>query len=166
MLPDPLHPAIVHFPIAIALLLPIAAALAALAVGMGGLERRSWALVVLLHAVGAGSAWWAEETGHEQEERVEKVVDHKWIEEHEEAAERLVPAFGATWIVTAAGLLGGRAGAFARVAGVAAAIALAFLAYPVGRSGGALVYEHGAASAYAEPPSPTPPGPQPPGHEH
>jgi len=75
VLPDPLHPAVVHFPIAIAVLLPFALALAAGAI----LER----------ALG---------------EALERP-----IHEQEENAERLVLGFGASFALTAAGLLrGGR----------------------------------------------------------
>jgi hypothetical protein len=154
MLPDPLHPAVVHFPIAIALLLPFALALAAGSIAMGSLDRRVWAGLVLLHAVGAGSAWFAEETGHDQEERVERALGEaleRPIHEHEENAERLVLAFAASFVVTAAGLLGGRFGGVARAAAVAGALAVALLSVPTGESGGALVYEHGAADAYVRP---------------
>lgn len=151
-MPDPLHPAVVHFPIAIALLLFPAAALVALGVAAGWLDRRAWALVLLLHAGGAGSAWFAEETGHEQEERVEEVVAERHIHDHEEAAERLVAVMAGTLIVTAAGLLGGRVGGLARAASVVAALGVLAASYPAGQTGGALVYEHGAARAYAKPP--------------
>jgi uncharacterized membrane protein len=155
MLPDPLHPAVVHFPIAIAALLPFAAALAALAIASGWLDRRAWAGIVLLHAVGAGSAWFAEETGHDQEERVERALGERLEEplhEHEEAAEWLVLGFGATFVLTAAGLLGGRAGGLVRAVAVAGALALTAMSVRVGESGGALVYEHGAADAYVKRP--------------
>jgi uncharacterized membrane protein len=151
MLPDPLHPAIVHFPIAIAVLLPFAAAAAALAIAAGWLDRRSWALVVLLHGVGAGTAWLAEETGHEQEERVEKVIAEEPIHEHEEAGEWLLRVMGGTLVLTAAGLLGGGAGSLARAAAVAGGLLVLAVSYRTGSTGGALVYEHGAASAYVKP---------------
>lgn len=151
MLPDPLHPAVVHFPIAIAALLPFALALTAGAIAAGSLDRRAWLGVLLLHAVGAGTAWLAEETGHEQEERVERALGaaiEEPLHEHEESAERLVLAFGASLLLTAAGLLGGRAGGAARAAAVAAAVVVGLFSVTAGKSGGALVYEHGAASAY------------------
>ena len=151
MLPDPLHPAVVHLPIAIAVLLPFATGLAALAIRAGWLERRAWSLVLLLHLAGAGSAWWAEETGHDQEERVEKVVPERPIHEHEEAGEWLALVMGATALVTAVGLLGGRVGALARGVAVLGALAVLAASYQTGRSGGALVYEHDAARAYQPP---------------
>jgi uncharacterized membrane protein len=154
MIPDPLHPAVVHFPIAIAVLLPFAAALAALAIASGWLDRRAWVGIVLLHAVGAGSAWFAEETGHDQEERVEQALGERLeepIHEHEEAAEWIVLAFGVTFVLTAAGLLSGRVGGLARVAAVAGALALAGISVRVGETGGALVYQHGVSDAYVKP---------------
>jgi hypothetical protein len=42
MLPEPLHPAIVHFPIALASLLPVAVLLAILALRTGFLPVRLW----------------------------------------------------------------------------------------------------------------------------
>jgi uncharacterized membrane protein len=168
VLPDPLHPAVVHFPIALAVLLPAAALVVAVAIARGWLEARAWALVVLLHAVGAGSAWLAEETGHDQEEHVEEVLGdalHDPLHEHEEAGEWLAIVFGSTWVVTAAGLLRGRAGAAARLAAVAGAIVVVATAWRTGESGGALVYEHGAASTYATPP-PASGAPPTPGHHH
>jgi len=153
--PDPLHPAVVHFPIAIAALLPFAAALAALAIAAGWIDRRVWVGIVLLHAIGAGSAWFAEETGHDQEERVEQILGEKLdepIHEHEEAAEWIVIGFGVTFVLTAAGLLGGRAGGLARALAVEGALAVAAMSVRVGESGGALVYQHGAADAYVKQP--------------
>jgi uncharacterized membrane protein len=98
---------------------------------------------------GAGrSAWLATETGEDEEERVEKVVAERHIEDHEERAERLLIASGIVLLVIGAGLAPGRAGALARPLGFALALAVAALAADVGHSGGRLVYEHGAASAY------------------
>jgi len=159
MLPDPLHPAVVHFPIAIAVLLPFALAFAAGAIAMGALDRRAWVGVVLLHAVGAGTAWFAEETGHDQEERVERALGERLeepIHEHEEAAEWIVIGFGVTLVLTAAGLLQGRAGSLARAVAVVGALAVAGMSVRVGESGGALVYEHGVGEAYVKRPAAVP----------
>lgn len=160
MLPDPLHPAVVHFPIAIGFLLPFALALGALAIASGRLERRAWLGLVLLHAVGAGSAWLAMDTGHDQEERVERALGERLerpIHEHEERGERLVWVYGGTLVLTLAGLLGGRAGGAARAAAVAGAVVVALLCVPTGESGGALVYRHGVSDAYRPAPGAPPP---------
>jgi uncharacterized membrane protein len=128
MMPDPLHPAVVHLPIALAILVPLCAALAILSIHKGFLPARSWAAVVLLQAMLVGSTWLAVETGEDQEERVERVVAERYIKTHEEAAERFLALTG----------------------GVVAALAILAAGVAVGHSGGALVYEHGAANAYAK----------------
>jgi uncharacterized membrane protein len=150
VLPDPLHPAVVHFPIALAALMPVVALAAILVIRNGFLPARSWAVVLLLQATLAGSTWLAHETGEQEEERVEKVVAERHIEEHEEAADRLLIAGALALVVVAAGLLPGRAGGSARLVGLAAAIGVLAAAVPVGHSGGELVYRHGAANAYVQ----------------
>lgn len=149
-LPDPLHPAIVHLPLALAMLAPFAAALAFVVIRRGWLPPRAWLGVVLLQALLVGSAWFAIETGEEQEERVEKVVRESFIEDHEEGAERFLTVAAVALIVSAGGLFAGRAGALGRGATVVAAAFALAAAVAVGHSGGELVYRHGAADAYVE----------------
>jgi uncharacterized membrane protein len=150
MLPDPLHPAIVHLPIALSALLPPFAALVALAIRRGWLERRSWALVVLVNLLLVGFVLLAHETGEDTAERVEKVVDKKYIGEHAEAAEWLLWASIGSLVVAGAGLLGEGRGGAARAAAVAASLLVLAIAVRVGHLGGELVYKHGAANAYVE----------------
>jgi uncharacterized membrane protein len=151
VLPDPLHPAVVHLPIALAIVVPVVAAFALLAARLGWVPARGWAFVVLLQALLVGSAWLALETGENDEERAEKVVAERYIEAHEERAERVTYAAAAVLVVLAVGLAPGRGGAVARPLGFVLALGVAALAVDVGHSGGALVYEHGAAGAYAQP---------------
>jgi hypothetical protein len=148
MLPDPLHPAVVHLPVALALLVPLHTLHALAAIARGWLPARAWAGIVLLQALLLGSAWLAVETGEGQEERVERVVAEKYIETHEEGAERFLALAGVALVVSGAGLLRGRAGALGRAATLAAAAAVLAAGVAVGHSGGELVYRHGAASAY------------------
>jgi hypothetical protein len=157
MLPDPLHPAVVHLPVALALLVPLVAAFALAAVRLGFLPARSWAFVVLLQACLVGSAWLAQETGEDQEERVERVVDERHIEAHEERAERLLWGAALALVAIGAGLAPGRLGGAARALALLLSLGVGALAFDAGRSGGALVYEHGAAAAYTNrPPAPSP----------
>lgn len=149
-LPDPLHPAVVHLPIALAVLMPALALLAALAIRSGSVPPRAWAAVVLLQAALAGSGWLALETGEEQEERVEEIVAERHIEEHEEQAERFQWAAGVALVVVGAGLLPGAAGGLARGVAVLAALVVLVAGVQVGHSGGELVYRYGAASAYTQ----------------
>src|SRR5262245_17612151 len=110
MLPDPLHPAVVHLPIALAALIPLLAVLALIAISRGWLPARAWAAVVLLQALLVGSAWLAHETGEDQEERVERVVEEKYIEEHEEAAMYFLYLSVGGLVLVAGGLLPDRKG--------------------------------------------------------
>lgn len=148
MLPDPLHPAVVHLPIALAVLVPLVAVAALLAARAGWLPARTWAFVVLLQACLVGSAFLAVETGEDEEERVERVVAERHIEDHEERAERLLWGAGIALLVGAAGLAPGRVGSLARPLGFVLSLGVLALAVDVGHTGGELVYKHGAAGAY------------------
>jgi uncharacterized membrane protein len=148
MLPDPLHPAIVHFPVALAALLPLLMLAIGLGVRLELLPVRSWMLAVAAQALLAGSAWLAVETGEDQEERVEDVVAEEHIEEHEESAKRFLWITAGALPVSALGLLAGAAGVAGRVAAIVASLVVLAAAVPTGHSGGELVYKHGAASAY------------------
>jgi uncharacterized membrane protein len=149
-IPDPLHPAVVHLPLALAVLVPAFALLAALAIRLELVPPRTWVAILLLQAALVGSGWLALETGEEQEERVEEVVAERHIEEHEERAEWFEIAAGVALAVVAAGLLPGRAGGLARGASVVAGLAVLAAGVRVGHSGGELVYRYGAASAYTQ----------------
>lgn len=148
MLPDPLHPAVVHLPIALAILIPGLAMLAALLIYRGVLPARTWAFIVLLQALLVGSGWLALETGEDQEERVERVVAERHIETHEEAAERFLVMAGIGLLATTIGLLPGGGGGIGRVAGTIVTCVVLAAGISVGHSGGELVYKHGAANAY------------------
>ncbi len=154
-IPNPLHPAIVHFPIALAVLVPALALAVFVAIRAGRVPARTWLAVVVLQAALVGFAWFAMETGEEQEEKVEKVVAERHIEAHEEAAERFLYIAIAATLVSAAGLLQGGRGQAARAATLVAGLAVLAASVAVGHSGGELVYKHGAASAYTEPVSGT-----------
>ena len=149
MLPNPLHPAVVHFPIVLAFLLPLFVLGAIWSIRRGARARRAW-LVPLIGAVAlAGSAWAAVETGEEQDERVERVVAEQPLGAHEEMAETFLAGSVVLALIAAAGLAGGTAGRLARVVTGAGAVALIVMAARVGHSGGELVYRHGAANAYS-----------------
>lgn len=150
MLPDPLHPAVVHFPVVLAMLLPAAALLGLLAVRRGTAPRTAWGYVTLVAFLLFASSFVAVRTGEQEEETVEEVVDRDAIHEHEEAGERLQLLAGISFLVFAAGLSGGVVGRVARPVALLASLAIAGQAYLAGKGGGELVYEHGAASAYVE----------------
>lgn len=159
MLPDPLHPAVVHFPIVLTFLLALAALVALWRIRRGTPARPAWALAVGVAAVLSASAWLAVETGEADEEKAERVAAEAPLETHEEAAERFLLFTGAVLLVSGAGLLGGRVGGAARIAATAGALGLIVAVALVGHSGGELVYRYGAAAAHVPAGSPSATGP-------
>jgi len=150
MLPDPLHPAVVHFPIVLMALLPLAAIGALWAVRRGAAPVRAWVVPVAMAAALTLSAWAALQTGQAQEERVEDIVGDQRIETHEEAAERFLVFSGVVFALSAAGLARGATGRGARVVATVATLGLLVAGYQVGHSGGTLVYGDSAGPGIAQ----------------
>jgi len=148
MLPDPLHPAVVHFPIVLMFLLPLAALGAVLYRRRYPDRHGAWVLTTALAGALTLSAWVAVETGERDEEKVEQAVPKASLETHEEAAERFLFLSAGVLVLAGAGLLRGRIGSAARLATTAGAFGLVAAGAMVGHSGGELVYRHGAAAAY------------------
>ena len=149
----PLHPAIVHLPLGLAVLLPLLAGGFAWAAWTGRVGVNAWLAVIALQAVLVGSGYVAMRAGHAEEARVEKVVDESMIHEHEEMGEQFVWAAGAT-LALAVLVFVVRIPSATRplmACMVLAAIVVAALAVRAGQAGGELVYVHGAASAYTSP---------------
>jgi uncharacterized membrane protein len=155
MLPQPLHPAIVHFPVVLVFLLPISAVVAIGTIRRGARATRAWMIPLAIAATLSFTSWLAVQTGESQDERVERVVNEQALETHEEAAEAFLTASIVVLLVTAAGVVRGSIGKFARVASGVGALALVAGGAYVGHTGGQLVYKYGAASAYATPSSVT-----------
>lgn len=150
MLPNPLHPAVVHFPIVLMILLPLFAAGAIWAIRRGAHTRRVWAVPLILSAALGGSSYAALVTGENEEDRVERAVPEAALHEHEEAAERFLVLSGVLLLVTGAGMFGGDVGRAARLLTVVGSLGVAAAGAQVGAAGGELVYRHNAASAYAD----------------
>jgi|SoiMethySBSTD1v2_1073268.scaffolds.fasta_scaffold157961_2 hypothetical protein len=148
MLPNPLHPAIVHFPIVLAFLLPLIAAVGIWQIHRGTNPRRAWIAPLVAAVMLAASAWAAVETGEDQDERVERVVASKPLSAHEEMAETFLAGAAVLVLIASVGLVGGGIGRAARIVTAAGAGALLVAAARVGHSGGELVYRYGAAGAY------------------
>ena len=160
MLPDPIHPAIVHLPIALTLLLPLVIGGAHLLARRGFPIRTVWVGVVAGAALLGGSAWLAVETGEQQEERVEPVVRESALEAHEERASLFLGLAVGTLALSLVGLAKDRVGKYGRVAATVASLFLLPAGWFVGHSGGELVYRHGAAQAYVGVRGDAPPSPQ------
>ena len=148
MIPDPLHPAVVHFPLVLAFLFPLFVGGAFWSMRRGTHARRAWALPTIVAAALAGSAWVAVETGEAQGDRVERVVGERPMDAHEELAETFLTVAAIVAAVAAAGLATGIVGRAARALTIVGSLALVGVVIPVGHTGGQLVYRHGAASAY------------------
>ena len=81
---------------------------------------------------------------------MEDVVSESVIHGHEEAAEGLLAGSAVLAVVVLAGLVPGVLGKGARYAAVPVALVVVVLGFRVGKSGGELVYTHGAAAAYVQ----------------
>ena len=158
ILPSPLHPLIVHMPIALTVLVPLFAIGALWAIRRGAPMRRAWGLAVGMLALLLVSGWAALQTGQGEEEKVEGVVSESALERHEEAAEAFMVATGIVLLLANAGFVRGRTGSIARVVATVGTVALIGAGYNVGHSGGALVYTEGAGMAYAPSASGAPAG--------
>ncbi len=154
MLPEPLHPAVVHLPLAHAAQLPPGILLALLALRSGFLPIRAWAVIVVLQVTLGAAAFAALQTGENDEERVEAVVAEAAIETHETRADRFAISAFAAAAISLGGLLRSGWGKAARMTTLAASLVVLVLGIQVGHSGGELVYRHGAGLAYADPPAP------------
>lgn len=147
MLSMPLHPVMVHLPLALALLMPLFAAAAAWGLWTGRLGRRAWLGIAALQLLLVGTAVFAMQTGETEEDRVEAVVPKGAIHQHEEYAEQFTWGAAAVLALTLVVFapVGRRAFALVTLAGT---IAVAGLALRVGHAGGQLVYVHNAGAAY------------------
>jgi uncharacterized membrane protein len=142
LLPDPLHPAAVHFPIVL-VLLGAAVAVAALAWPRGQLPR--WAAVLLvLGAAGAGIAYWSGEQGKELVGLLSPAAE-SLLDQHEDSAKFTLIAAIAAALLSVTGLVATRRPALAktlRIATAAAGLTAAALVGLTGHRGGMMVYHH------------------------
>ncbi|MEZ5330881.1 MAG: DUF2231 domain-containing protein [Thermoanaerobaculia bacterium] len=148
----PLHPLVVHLPLALAVLVPVLAALALVLRWRGAPSgHTAWALVAALQGLLVLGAWVALRSGQNEEETVEAIVAESVLEHHEEAAEIFLGgAAGVLVLAVLALLVPATSPRRLLMAMTLAGMVLgAVLAVRVGEAGGALVYRHGAAAAYS-----------------
>lgn len=148
---SPLHPMIVHAPMALAVLMPLLAFGILLAIRRAWLPAAAWALTVVAQGLLVGSAILALRTGEHEEDKVEGIVGEAILHQHESAAQVFVVASVAVLaLAVVAWLL--RRSRWAPHAGLATALgtlAVLALGYRVGKAGGEIVYGRGGAAAYA-----------------
>lgn len=149
----PLHPKIVHLPMALSVLVPFFSLALLIAWVKGWLPKRGWLIAVAMQLIMVVTGYVALESGEEEEHRVEAIVGHDVIHEHEEAAELFFQA-------SIVGLLLFVGAALVRKEPVARALAstavlgsfaVLYLGVQTGERGGSLVYEHNAGAAYITP---------------
>lgn len=144
----PLHPLLVHLPLALAFLVPLLAGGVVLAWARNWFPKRTWVLVVAAQALLLGSGWFALSSGEGEEDRVEQVVPETALERHEEAGKIFLGGAGALLALGVVPLLfrNRRISLALATASIAGSLVVCGLAFQVGKTGGALVYEHGAAA--------------------
>jgi uncharacterized membrane protein len=155
----PLHPAVVHVPIGVAVIMPLVAILLTFAIWKKWLPRKAWWLVVILQAVVVLGCFAALATGEDAEHKAEKVVSDDLIEQHHDAGVVFTVLAVGTLAVAGAGIAVARKEKLSNLLNAATTVAsigvLAMGAY-VGHLGGRLVFVHGAAQAYTGPVTPAP----------
>lgn len=145
----PLHPSIVHLPLALTFIMPALVLIFALMIRKNKMAPHAWLIIIGLQLVTTVSGYVALETGEDEEHQVEKVVDKKIIHEHEERAEVFVGATVIALVLSVATFfLLNNIQFYLHLTIAAISLVSCFLAYRTGASGGELVYRHGAASAY------------------
>ena len=147
----PLHPLIVHFPMAVTFIIPVLVIIFALMIKKNKMTPKGWLIIVGLQLAVVVSGYVSLETGETEEHNVEKVVSKKIIHEHEEAAEIFVGSTVIGLVLSIAAFFIRKELGFPVELSIAAiGLVSCFLAYRTGKLGGELVYKHGAASVYTE----------------
>lgn len=149
MNPTPLHPIIVHFPLALAFILPLLALIFSFFIRKGKFESRTWLVIAGLQIFTLVAGYAALQTGEREEDLVEHVTGKPPIHEHEERAEMFVAGLvAATAIAVMAHFVRPSAQFYTQLCAVMLMVFNSFLGYRTGESGGALVYKFGAPNAY------------------
>ena len=147
----PYHAMVVHFPLALAFLMPLLVLGMAFMMKKNKISNEGWLVIVGLQLVMTVSGYVSLQTGESEEEIVQRVVEKKLIHEHEEAAEIFV---GSTVVVLALSIavyfLKAELQLYVQLGIALLGLVSTYFAFDAGRLGGELVYEHGAASAYAQ----------------
>jgi uncharacterized membrane protein len=146
----PLHPALVHVPLGLAMAVPLVALLVLLGTWRGWFPRRAWLLVVVLQGVMLVGGAAAYNTGEKEGDLVGGIVEDAPVEAHEEAAEVFMLVAAGSFVFSLVLLFFESNGLVPLGYVVATALAgvVLLLGARLGHLGGRLVYIHGAADAH------------------
>lgn len=149
-MPNQFHPAIVHFPIVVATLLPFLVLIFAYMIKINKMTPRGWLMIIGLQLFVTITGYVSLESGEIEEDMVSKIVDKSFIHEHESAAEIFVGSSVILLVLTVAAFFLRAEFQFYLKLGIALlGLVSGYLAFRAGRLGGDLVYKHGAAAVYA-----------------
>lgn len=147
----PLHPRLVHLPLGLGVALPMAAGAVAFFEPRGALAPDAWTLIVGLQALLVVSMLGALRSGELARTRVKPLVPEDVLCGHRRASRvYFLSSLLTLGAMVATALLSGPARVYAAWASVALGLVALVLGARAGRSGGELVFSHGAAQAYAE----------------
>ena len=145
----PLHPAVVHIPLGLAFIMPLLVLGFWIAIHKKWMPNKSWIVLIALQLVIFAAGLVAKETGEEDEEIVEEVVQERFIDNHSDDADYFLILSGLSALALAGGLLPRRKfGTIFKAASLILVSGSLYYAILLGESGGVLVYKHGAASAH------------------
>ena len=147
----PFHAMIIHFPLALTFIMPLLILVFAFMLRSNKMSHKAWLIIIGLQIMTTVTGYIALDSGEDEEQMVEKVVNKKFIHEHEEAAEIFVGATVVALVLSiAAFFLKTELQFLAQMLVCLVSLISCYLAYNTGNLGGGLVYSHGAASAYVK----------------
>lgn len=147
----PMHPKLVHVPMALCVLMPAVAALAWLGVWRGWFTPRVWLIVAFLQSatvVGGAAALWS---GLQDGEKVDGYASEEALETHEERAYAFVYIAAGNSVLCCVTFFLANRRRQQQLLGAVAVVALAggsYAGYLVGDAGGRLVYVAHATDAH------------------